>query len=109
MKKTLICIAALVTTTLSASYQLGTIKELSISHDRATFQIETANGGYDGQNVCDLSKELNFTIDLSKSGGMALFNTIKEIRTDGKMVGVNGSGVCMGDEFEEVDSIAPFN
>jgi hypothetical protein len=90
----------------SASYKFVTVSEMIIKHDKITFQVDTTNG-YDGQDVCDLSKPLNFFIDMSQPSGQALFETIRDARKDKTNVGINGDGVCQGDEFENLDTIAP--
>jgi hypothetical protein len=38
---------------------------------------------------------------------MALYNVVKESRKDQTKLGVNGTGVCLNNEFEMVDVIAP--
>ncbi len=104
MKKILITIATIASLPLMASYQFGTVQELALQADRATFQLDTSNG-VDLQDVCDLSKELNFTIDLNTAGGVAMFEAVKEAKVSGTSIAVNGSGVCQFDEFEAVDTI----
>ena len=107
MKRTIaMLIIATASMSASASYMYGTVSELAITHDSATFQIDTMNG-YNGQDVCDVSKALNFKIDFTKPGGMALYNVVKESRKDQTKLGVNGTGVCLNNEFEMVDTIAP--
>ncbi|NQY37112.1 MAG: hypothetical protein HRT37_19535 [Alteromonadaceae bacterium] len=107
MKKTIAMLVVTITSmSASASYMYGTVTELAITHDSATFQIDTSNG-YNGQDVCDTSKELNFKIDFTKPGGIALFDIIKESRKAQTNVGVNGTGICINNEFEMVDRIAP--
>lgn len=96
------------TSALAGSFQLGTVTELSVAHDRATFQLDTSQGGIDMRDVClDASKELNFIIDFSQAGGLALLDVVREARKNGTNLGINGNGQCVGNEQEGVDTIAP--
>lgn len=91
----------------SASFQHGTVTELSVSHDRATFQLDVSTGIDIRESCLDSSKPLNFIIDFTRPGGRAMFDTVVAARNAGTVLGVNGDGVCAGDEFEKADSIAP--
>lgn len=111
MKKLLLVLAISATSLTSMvasanSYQFGKVSELIIKHDQVTFQIDTT-GGYDGKDNCGLTNPLNFVIDMSKPAGQALFETVRDSRKNQTMVGVNGTGVCTGFEFEPLDTIAP--
>ncbi len=92
----------------AGSFQLGTVTELSISHQQANFQLDTSADNIDIRSSClDASKPLNFIIDFSQPGGRALFDTVVAARKDNTKLGINGDGVCVGDEFEKVDTINP--
>lgn len=101
-------VALTATSAIAGSFQLGTVTELSVSHDRATFQLDTSADQIDIRESClDSSKELNFIIDFSKVGGAALLDVVREARANDTKLGINGDGVCIGDEQEGVDTIAP--
>lgn len=93
---------------MAGSFQLGTVTELSVSHQRATFQLDTSADNIDIRvNCLDSAKPLNFIIDFTQPGGRMLFDTVVAARQAGSKLAINGDGVCMGDEFEGVDTINP--
>jgi hypothetical protein len=96
------------TSALAGSFQVGTVQELAVSHDRATLQLDTSASQIDVRDPClDSSKPLNFIIDFSKVGGEALYNTVLQAKKEGGVLLINGDGVCIGDEQEGLDSLVP--
>ena len=108
MKAVFLAASLLLATSAQASFQVGQVTEVAIGHESASFQLDTSNGGLDLRESClDVSKPLNFVIDLSAAGGVVLLEQVLKAKSEQGTLAVNGDGQCIGDEFEKLDRLVP--
>lgn len=107
MKKLLLTSALVLSLQANASFQLGKVTEVAITHESASFQLDTTNG-LDNREAClDPVKPLNFLIDLTSAGGVVLLEQVLNAKATGSNLAVNGDGNCIGDETEKLNRLVP--